>query len=513
MMNNNHHSRENNNRIAKNTILLYFRLIITMLVSLYTSRVVLEVLGVEDYGIYNVVGGVVGMLAFLNGTMSSATQRFLSFEIGKGDYIALGKVYSVTMQNHIIIALIVVVLAETIGLYFLHYKMNFPAERMDAVFWVYQLSVCSIALSIIQVPYNAAIIAFERMTFFAYISILDVSAKLMAVFLLKWIDYDKLILYAVLMFIIPLFIRFAYIIYVRRNLKACKYTFCKDTKLTKKILSFASYTFVGHFSLMLRTQGMSVLLNIFFGPLINAANAVATQVKGAIDSFTQSFILAVNPQIVKSYASNNLEYMRTLIFQSSKFSFFLLSLLITPLLFETEYILNIWLKNPPEYSILFCRLMLINILFEALSGTLVYGALATGNVKKYQLTMACFSLLVLPLSYVFLKLGFQPPTVFYVSIAYSFVALFVKLLLLKELLNFPILSYLNKIVVIELLVFLPSLILPIFIVYHLDIGFIRLLATTLSSCTCILLSAFYIGLTRNERQLVIEKIRNTINKR
>lgn len=502
----------NNKRIAKNTVLLYCRLIITMIVSLYTSRIVLNVLGVEDYGVYNVVGGIVGMLAFLNGTMSSATQRFLSFEIGKENYKTLGKVYSVTIQNHIIIALVVIILAETIGLWFLNHKINFPPERMSAVFWVYQLSVCSIALSIIQVPYNAAIIAFEKMSFFAYISILDVLLKLLGVFLLQWIDYDKLILYGILMFIIPLFIRFAYVIYVRRNLKACKYTFCKDLPLTKKILSFASYTFIAHFSLMLRTQGMSVLLNIFFGPIINAANAIAMQVRGSIDSFSQNFILAVNPQIVKSYAANNITYMRTLIFQSSKFSFFLLSLLIIPLLLETPFVLQLWLKNPPEYSIIFSQLMLINILFDALSGTLVYGALATGKIKKYQLTMACFSLLVLPFSYIFLKIGFQPTSVLYINIAYSFIALFVRLYLLKGLLEFPVVKYLKEVVIIDLLVFILSIITPTIIILNLEAGIGRLAATSICSSSSVIAFSFYIGLRRRERKMVIDKLKKTATK-
>lgn len=498
----------NNKRIAKNTLFLYFRLIITMAVSLYTSRIVLKVLGVEDYGIYNVVGSAVAMFSFLNGTMASATQRFLSFEIGKGDYKALTKVYSITIQIHLLLALIILILAETLGLWFLYTKMNFPPERMNAVFWVYQFSVFSLALSVMQVPYNAAIIAFEKMNIYAYMSLLSVSLKLICVFLLTWVNYDKLILYATLIFIITVIMRMLYVLYVRRNLKACRYEFCKDTRIGKSIVSYAGYNFIGHLSLMLRTQGINVLLNIFFGPIINAANGIAMQVKNAIDSFTQNFIVAVNPQIVKSYAANNLEYMRTLIFQSSKFSFILLCFLAIPFILEADYVIHLWLENPPEYSVLFCRLMIVNILVDALSGTIGYGALATGNVKKYQLIIGTLFLLAIPASYLFLKLGYKPEVTIIISIFLSFLALFVRLNLLRNLIKFPILLYIKKVVLIVIPIFILSSLFPILIVENMESAFIRLILTILTSSFSILLFSYIIGTNKEEKGIILDKIRS-----
>ncbi|WP_145996376.1 lipopolysaccharide biosynthesis protein [Dysgonomonas massiliensis] len=496
----------NNKRIAKNTLFLYFRLIVTMLVSLYTSRIVLKVLGVEDYGIYNVVGSMVGMMAFLNGTMAAATQRFLSFEIGKGDFKTLTKVYSTTIQIHVVIALIIILLSETLGLWFLYSKMNFPAERADAVFWVYQFSVLSLALSVIQVPYNAAIIAFERMNVYAYMSLLDVSLKLLCVFLLTLIDVDKLVLYAALIFSISLIIRALYVFYVRKYLKACKYEFCWDVKLSKSILSYACYNFIAHFSLMLRNQGVNILLNIFFGPLINAANGVAVQVRNAVNSFTQNFIVAVNPQIVKSYAANNLEYTRLLIMQSSKFSFILLCFLSLPFLLETDYILHLWLENPPKYSVLFCQLMIVNILVDALSGTLVYGALATGKVKKYQLVIGMLFLMCLPISYLFLKLGFSPEITIIVSIFISFVALLIRLFFLRILLSLSVKLYLWKVVILGIVILGLSLIVPLFIITNIETSFLRLLLTGFTSSISLVFYSYFIGLNNSERIIVKNKL-------
>lgn len=496
----------NNKRIAKNTLFLYFRLIVTMLVSLYTSRIVLKVFGVEDYGIYNVVGSMVGMMAFLNGTMAAATQRFLSFEIGKGDFKTLTKVYSTTIQIHVVIALIIILLSETLGLWFLYSKMNFPAERADAVFWVYQFSVLSLALSVIQVPYNAAIIAFERMNVYAYMSLLDVSLKLLCVFLLTLIDVDKLVLYAALIFSISLIIRALYVFYVRKYLKACKYEFCWDVKLSKSILSYAGYNFIAHFSLMLRNQGVNILLNIFFGPLINAANGVAVQVRNAVNSFTQNFIVAVNPQIVKSYASNNLEYMKTLILQSSKFSFILLCFLAIPFLLEADYVIHLWLENPPKFSVIFCQLMIVNILVDALSGTLGYGALATGNVKMYQLIIGSLFIISIPVCYAFLKLGYRPEVTIIIATFFSVGALFVRLFLLRKLINLRVLYYLGDVVLKGIVVFCISAILPMLIVRNLEPCFLRLIFTTLASSVSLLIFSYFIALNRNERVIIMEKL-------
>lgn len=498
----------NNKRIAKNTILLYVRLILTMAISLYTSRIVLNILGVVDFGIYNAVGGVVGMIAFLNSTMSAATQRFLSYEIGKKDYKQFSKVYSITIQTHLLIAILVVVFAETIGLWFVLNKMNFPIDKMDSVFWVYQFSVFTVAISIIQVPYNASIIAFEKMNIFAYISILDIFLKLLSALLLYYINFDKLVLYSLFIFIASIIIRLLYICYVNKYLKECKFIFCKDIKLGKTILTFAGYNIIAHFSLIARNQGISILLNVFFGPTINAANAVATQVRNAIDYFTQSFIIAVNPQIVKSYATNDVEMMRSLIYKSSKYSFILLIFLAIPLLFEADFIIISWLGNPPKYAILFCRLMIIGSLVDALSGTLVYGALATGNVKKYQFIIGTISLLNLPIAYLMLRIGYKPEVTIIISIVLSFISLFVRLILLHGLIGISMKIYMNRVILHSIIIFIISSIFPMLVVSNLDSNILRLLLTITSSSISIIILSYYIAFNYDERSMIKRKIKS-----
>lgn len=500
----------NNKRIAKNTILLYVRLILTMAISLYTSRIVLNILGVVDFGIYNAVGGVVGMIAFLNSTMSAATQRFLSYEIGKKDYKQFSKVYSITIQTHLLIAILVVVFAETIGLWFVFNKMNFPIDKMDSVFWVYQFSVFTVAISIIQVPYNASIIAFEKMNIFAYISILDICLKLLSALLLYYIDFDKLVLYSLFIFIASIVIRLFYIYYVKKYLKECKFVFCKDVKLGKAILTFAGYNIIAHFSLIARNQGNSILLNVFFGPIINASNAVATQVRNAIDYFTQSFVVAVNPQIVKSYATNDLDGMRSLVYKSSKYSFLLLILLDIPLLFETDFIIKSWLGTTPTHAVLFCRLMIIGSLVDALSGTLVYGALATGNVKRYQFTMGTISLLNIPISYFMLRIGYKPEITIIISIFLSFISLFIRLILLHSLIGISIKIYMRRVILQNSTIFIMSSIFPMLVVYNSEPGFLRLLLTIISSSFSIMILSYYIAFNNEERSMMKQKVRSLL---
>lgn len=326
---------ENNKRIAKNTFLLYFRMLFTMGVSLYTSRVVLNTLGVEDFGIYNVVGGVVVMFSFLNSSLATATQRFLNYEMGQGNALKLEKVFSIALTGHYLIALSVILLAETIGLWFVSTQLEIPAERMHAALWVYQFSILTLAVSIISVPYNAVIIAHERMKVFAYVSIAEVSLKLTVVFLLVYLSFDKLVLYAFLLLVVAVIVRMIYATYCKRNFTECKYRFIFEKDLFAQMFCFSGWMFTGTLSNLFSSQGVNILINMFFGPIQNAARGIAYQIQGTVNAFVTNFMVAVQPQIVKSYSQGNYSYMYKLVFMASRYSFYLLFLLSLPVLLQT----------------------------------------------------------------------------------------------------------------------------------------------------------------------------------
>lgn len=345
----------NNKRIAKNTFLLYIRMFFTMAVTLYTSRIILNVLGIEDFGIYNVVGGIITMFSFLNGAMSSSTQRYLTFELGKGEILQLRKVFQTSVNIHWLIALFILVLGETIGLWFLQEKMVIPSERLDAAFWVYQFSIITMMIMIISVPYNAAIIAHEKMSAFAYISVMEVLLKLGIVYLLYFTQLDKLKFYAALLCGMQLMVRIIYGLYCGRHFEETHYKWGWDGKLFREMLGFAGWNLWGGIAYVFFTQGLNIMLNVFFGPAVNAARGLAVQVQGAVAQFSLNFQMAINPQITKSYAKKDFTYMHSLIFRSSKFTFLLLTTLSLPLFIKADLILNIWLAVVPDYTVTIVR--------------------------------------------------------------------------------------------------------------------------------------------------------------
>lgn len=380
---------DNNKRIAKNTLLLYFRMLFMMAVSLFTSRVVLNTLGVEDYGIYNVVGGIVAMFGFINGSMSSATQRYITFALGKGDKNRLQTVFSTTLQIHTLIAGVIVLLGETIGLWFLYNKMQIPADRMDAAFWVLQCSIIAAVVMIISVPYNADIVAHEKMSAFAYISILEVVLKLAIVYMLLVFSFDKLVLYAFLLLAIQILIRFCYSYYCNKHFEETKYKHVWDKALFKEMTGFAGWSMFGNLAAVLFGQGLNMLLNVFFGPVVNAARGIAVQVQNAVQQFVLNFQMALNPQITKTYAQGEMQEMHKLMYRSARFSFFLLFFLSLPVLFETKFILTVWLKIVPDNTVVFLRIMLCTSLIYTLSNPLIIANQATGKVRKYQAECKC----------------------------------------------------------------------------------------------------------------------------
>jgi len=396
---------ENNKRIAKNTLFLYFRMLLTMGVSLYTARVVLATLGVADYGIYVVVGGMVAMLGFLKDSLTSGTQRFLTFELGKNDLIKLKNTFAAALNIHIFLAIVIFILGETIGLWFLTHKINIPAGREYAAMWVYQFSILTMFFSIIQVPYNASIIAHERMNVYAYVSIMDVLLKLLIVYFLSVSGHDKLITYAVLIFMVSVIILIIYQIYCRKQFGECRFGLFYDKSLYASILSFSGWNMMGNGAVIGATQGVDILLNMFLGTAVNAARGLAVQVNNAITAFVNNFQTAVNPQIVKLYAGEKIDELQDLLFQNSKFSFCIMWILSLPVFLKLDTILNIWLVEVPEYTSLFCRLMLLQSMVYCLQRPLVMACHAVGKMRTFQLTTTPDLLLILPLSYLSLKWG------------------------------------------------------------------------------------------------------------
>ena len=499
-------SSENNKRIAKNTLLLYFRMILTMLVSLYTSRVILNALGITDYGIYNVVGGVVAMFSLLSGSLSSAVTRFLTFELGKNDLKQLKKVFSISITIHIALAAIILIVAECVGVWFLNNKMNIPKERILAANWVLQFSILTFIIKIISVPYNASIIAHEHMKAFAYVSIIEVSFKLLVAFLVVWLPFDKLIIYAFMLAIVALLIRLIYGIYCKRQFEECSYHFTYDKNLIKKMTGFAGWNFIGASSSILRNQGVNILLNLFCGPAVNAARGITMQVNSAINNFATNFMMAINPQIIKSYASREHHYMMTLIFQGARLSFYLLFFLSLPVLIETEQILTLWLKQVPEHTINFVRLILIFTLIESLSGTMITAMSATGKIRNYQLVVGGLQTLNFPISYIFLKIGFNPEITYLIAISISVCCFISRLWMLRGMIQLSIKNYIKNVLSNVMIVSFLSLLAPALLYYILTPGIFRLLLVSFIAAISTLSVMYFIGCSAHERNFINSKV-------
>ncbi|MEA5129458.1 MAG: MATE family efflux transporter [Proteiniphilum sp.] len=502
----------NSKRIAKNTMMLYFRMILTMLVSLYTSRIILMVLGVEDYGINNVVGGVVTMFAFFNTALSSATQRFLSFEIGKNNFVQLRKTFNVALIIHIGIAIFVLILAETIGLWFVKTYLVIPEERMEAALWVYHFSVLSFLISIIQVPYNATIISHERMNVYAYLSILEVCLKLFIVFMIATISFDKLKLYGLLHFSVVFMIALIFIMYTRKHFKESKLMMVTDKQLYQTIFSFSLWNLLGSIAVIMKGQGVNILLNLFYGPVVNAARAIAYQVQGVLYGFVQNFQIALKPQIIKSYAGNDMKYMYQLIFQGTKFSYYLLFGLSFPVILEPEIILSLWLKSVPEYSVIFLQLVLIDILVESTAGPLVASAHASGKIKLYQTVIGILFLLNLPISYFCLRRGYQPEVTMYISIIITILALFSRIIMVSNLVGFSKKDYLKKVLLPIISVTVASIIPPLLIQHYFEAGNERFFVVIISFIFAFISAVYVIGVNRIEKDFIRNKILSYIKK-
>ena len=494
-----------NKRIAKNTLVLYVRMLFTMGISLFTSRVVLQTLGVEDYGISSVVGGVISMFTFINAAMVSSTQRYLNFELVRGDANQLRSVFSTSLQIHALIALAIIVLSETVGLWFLNEKLVIPEARMTAAMWVYQCSILSCAVSIMSTPYNAVIVAHEKMSAFAYISILDVSLKLLVVYLLVVLPFDKLIILAILNLLVQLFIRYIYTLYCHRHFPESYFQFRFNKTLFKEMFGFAGWSFWGNLAAILYTQGLNMMLNIFFGPIVNAARGIAVQVQSAVQQFVGGFQTALNPQITKNYASNNLPQMHSLMFRSARFSFLLLFFLSLPVLMETNFILTLWLKTVPDDAVIFTQIMICISLIYTTANPCIIANQATGKVKIYQMVVGGILLLILPISYVVLKLGAPAYSVFIVHFCIESLAQFSRMYMLRKLIHLPLWQYMKNIYIPIVSTVVIAIILPLVVRMQVAEGWLRFLAVGFTCVLSVGASSYFIGFTKQERVFFLDK--------
>lgn len=502
-----------NKRIAKNTLALYVRSIIVMLVSLYTSRVVLETLGADDFGIYNVVGSVVVLFSFIQGAMATAVQRYLNFELGRDDKNAVSRVFSMSMTVHIMIALIVVVLSETIGLWFLNTQMQIPSGRHIATQWVYQFSVLTCCVNILRIPYNATIIAYEKMSFYAYVSILEVFLKLSVVFLLVFSNGDRLILYSILMLIVSIIISVAYVFFCRKKFTTCSYSLFWDKKLFEEIFGFSAWSLFGSMANLGASQGINVLLNIFCGVVVNAAMGLAQQVNSAVSQFIVNFQTAFVPQLVKLYARNEYEKFVHLIFRSSKLSYFLILLIGLPVLTYTRPLLEIWLHSVPEYTVQFTRLMILFSMIDAMSGPLWNSVQATGKIRNYQILMSSIIAINVPAAYVILKLGGSPIIVLVVRVIINFITHLVRIFYLRRLFEFPSLPYIKNIMSRIVFVSIVAMPLPLLMMRKVPTPTVwQLLFFLVIIVLQTAVFVFLLGLSQGERRTLINGVRQKIVK-
>lgn len=473
-----------------------------MAIGFYTVRVVLNTLGVEDYGIFNVVGGIIAMFSFLSGTMAGASQRFFAVEIGSENKIRLQQVFSLNIMIYWGIALVVLLLGETVGLWFLKIQMNIPPERMEAAFWVYQFSIFSFMASIITIPYYALITIREKMTVYAYISILESIFKLLIVYLLVIFSYDKLKLYAVLYFAVTVLISASYILYSKVKFQESRFHFFWEKNLFKEIVHFAGWNLFGALAAVFRNQGTNILLNLFFNPAVNAARAISDYVFKAIHLFIHNFFTAIRPQILKSYAAGEKNGMMALVFQSSKFSYYLILVLSVPILIETPAILSIWLKELPEYVVLFTRLIVMNAVIESLANPFMVAVQATGKISKYQAVTGGILLLNLPVSYLFLRWGYPPQITMIISIVISVAAQISRILFMKGLLQMSIKNYLYRVIFPVFCVTILAVLPPIIMNLLFSQSIKRLCIVTAIAIISSFLAIYIIGLTKNEKNVI-----------
>ena len=497
----------NTSRIAKNTLALYFRQILIMLVSLYTVRVVLNTLGAEDYGIYNVVAGMVTMFGFLSGAMATASQRFFLFEMGKGNEAGLAHIFSVTLTIYAFLSIMIVIFAETLGLWFVCKKLVIPLERMTAAKWIYQCAVISFLFTIMTTPYMSAIIARENMNVYAYVSIVEVVLKLAIVFVLKVVSADKLILYGILLLFVAVINTGLYRFYCTRHYKECRFKLFWDKKMFSEMFSYVGWNLFGSSVGVLKNQAVNILLNQFFGTLVNAARAIASQVSAAVTSFSQNFSTAIRPQIIKTYAAEKHDECIAQTFRGCKVTFFLMYVFSLPLILEMPFVLKAWLKDVPENAVLFARLVLVDALVDSVSYPIMTLAQATGKIKLYQSVVGGILLLNLPVSYVCLKVGLPAYSVLVVAICITFAAFIARLFIIKKLTTFSIVNFMLNVCIPIIGVIVLSSIVPIVAHFLIKDEVLNFVCVVSLSVGFTAIFAFFIGMNKTERVSAVSMMR------
>lgn len=503
----------NNKRIAKNTLLLYARMLFMMVIGLYTSRVILDKLGEVDFGIYNVVGGFVTMFAIISGAMTSATQRFLSFEIGKGEKGNVKGIFSTMVYIHLFLAFIVLIVGEIVGVWFLNSHMNFPVDRYDAANWVFQLSLLVFILNVINVPYNGALIAYEKMSAFAYFSIFDAVFKLAICYVITLTPFDKLVVYAVLMAFIQILLLAMYFVYCRFKFTECRFTGKFNKEYGKNVCSFVGWNLIGSLSGIAKEQGVNVVLNMFFGPAVNAARGIAYQVLSKLNGFVTNFQMALNPQIIKNYASGERENMYKLVFRGAKLSYLLLLTLSLPVVIEASLILGLWLKKVPDYTVIFLQITIFTALLNTLSNPLVISMHASGKVRDYQIVVGGLSLLTLPIVYVALKMGAEPYWAMIIAFLIEFACHFVRLYMLVRSIRFPMLRFLKDVTLRVCVITALSMIFPILAYNVISVTVLRFFTVCVLSVLSTIGLGYYIGFNKSDRLKLRTKVVNIINKK
>lgn len=501
-----------NKRIAANTALLYVRMLITMVISLYTSRVVLYVLGTDDFGVYNVVGGVVVLFSFFTNALTSSTQRFLNFSMGTDNESGISNVFNTAILTHLSVSVLVLFLAETLGLWFVNTQLNIPLERRVSVKWVYQMSVLTTLLSIIVIPYRASIIATERMSIFACISVLEAFLKLGTALVIDKFSYDSLILYSFFLFGVSFIVFAVYIIVCRRKLKFTKICLVYDGKQYKEMMSFSGWYLLGGMAQTGASQGTNILINMFYGVTVNAAVGIANQVKNAVFGFVSNFQTAFNPQIVKLYALGEKEQLLSLIYRSSKISYYMLFVISLPIILFCKEILSIWLVSVPDYAVDFTILVVVTSVIDALSAPLWTAIGATGNVKKYQILVSLIIFLDIPMIYVAFRVGLHPVSAFVINLVINFGAYLYRLLYVKKYINYQLSEYCRKVILPCVIVSLMSFPIPCLLrAYSTSI----VSAIMLIFCSICITFAFIIlfGFDKCEKQFLITSVKKVFTRR
>lgn len=503
----------NNKRIAKNTIYMYIRMFFSIIVGLYTSRIVLSVLGVEDFGLYNVIGGIIGMFGFINGSMSNATSRFITYYLGKNVLIKVNEIFNLALLIHFGIAFIILVIGETVGLWYLNNKLVIPDGRMYAAQWLYQLTIASSVIAIISVPYNSSIIAHEKMSAFAYISMMDIVLRLLIVIAISYSPYDKLIFYGTMLFAVQVSDRIVYGIYCSRNFPDTKFRPYWNKKEFNQIFIYAGWNMLGTSSYVIYNQGINLILNFFFGPAVNAARGIALQVENLVKQFANNIQVAINPQIVKSYAQNEMERMFTLIFASSKYCFYLLFLLSFPIILEADYILTLWLGHYPEHTVSFLRITLCSVMMDCFINPLWTANNATGNVRKMQIAISLNSYCFLPILLILLKYTNIAEIAFIVYFISRITSVIIRLYLLHQSISLPVMKYcklvLNRVIIVALL----SMIVPFLTLQIRPSGFWGFIMIVTVCFISTILCIWYFGLCNNEREIALFKVKSIMIKK